>query len=239
VRRCFFAFLFASTSVFASTILVSTPSALNTIDVVNWNQFFVGQQTQNFSAGSSNNDSVNAVLASGQGTIVTASTTNGGISAGDDLLSTSDGTNGNGPLTLYTLPVYGVGAYVQGPDATQFTVNIQAFAGINSVVDMAVTSDLAGDPVFIGVSDSAQEITSVVYSLVGSGPLANDFAIDTVYLQNRFVAVAPPTNPLVFTAPPQAPVQTDNPAPEPGMMPLFATALLIFGIMLRKRAARI
>jgi len=182
------------------------------------------------------NDSVYASVSTGTGNIVVAPSTVGAITAGDDLLSTSDGTNDNGPLTVTTgSPVYGEGAYVEGPGG-EFTVNIEAFAGFNSVLDTSVTSDTAGDPVFVGVSDSAQEITSVVYSLtsVGTGASLGNFALDTMYLQDRYIVQAPPVVAPPPASTPQA--QTDNTAPEPGMMPLLGVALLTFGIMLKKRS---
>jgi hypothetical protein len=252
MKKLCFAFFFASTSIYGSTFLVTNPSALNSTDVVNWGQFGgdLTSISQTLNAGSTMNDSVSGQLASGNGTIVVAGTdaaSGTGIAAGDTLLSTNDGTttNVNAPLTLSTMPVYGEGAFIEGTGPGQFTANIQAFAGVNSVLDMSVTSDLAGDPIFIGVSDSSAEITSVVYSLtVGSGNTTGNFAMDSLFIQNRYVAPAPPpvvTDPVppapVFT--PTVPVTTDSTAPEPGMAPLLAGALLTFGFMLKKRRVRI
>lgn len=238
MRRLVFAFLVGSSSVYGSAILVTDPSAFKTVDVVNWSQYSDQTPlTQAFSAGSFFNDNVNGSFATAPGgSIVVAGTdvkTKGAITDGDSLVA----TGGDAPLTLSTGmsdPVYGMGAYIEGNGPGQFTVRIQAFVGVSSVLDTTVTSDASGDPVFVGAGDVAKEITSVVYSLSAApaGYKTGDFLLDTLLLQKAPFLSLQGGLPGPAPLPPLA-----TGAPEPGMTPLMAAALLILGFMLKKRAA--
>jgi hypothetical protein len=134
------------------------------------------------------------------------------------------------PLTLNVSPVYGVGTYIQaataaGDTGTQFTARIQAFAGVTSVLTESVTSDLAGDAVFLGVSAATAEITRVIFSLTDASGnvISGNFVLDKLYLENSLV-VPPPSDPVSV--------------PEPGMALLVSSGLLALVLGLRKRSAR-
>jgi len=111
----------------------------------------------------------------------------------------------------------------------QFTAKIQAFNGVTSVFSETVTSDLAGDAVFLGVQDTTAEINRVIISLsTPSGTVTTgNFVVDKVYLQES------PSTVLVFIP---APAQGD--APEPGIASLVGSGLLVLVFGLRKRSAR-
>jgi hypothetical protein len=83
---------------------------------------------------------------------------------------------------------------IQANAPGQFTAQIQAFNGGTSLGTFLVTSDVAGDAVYIGVQDqTAPNITKVVFSITACAPVdssgCTDFAIDTLNL-NQGAAVA-------------------------------------------------
>lgn len=231
MKRFLVAILCSSASLYGSAILVTDPNTLNTSDMVNWAQLGVGGQPGTFFAATTDWESLSGRLPSGTASVTRAGAlASGPIAASDDLLVSGAGTASNpSSVTLsFNSPINGAGAYIANVDAgTAFTVRIQAFDGVSSVLSSiaTVTSDAAGDPIFVGVSDLATEITKIIYTVTDSNgnPVAGDFALDKLYVQN------------VFTLP-----QQDPPVgvPEPGMTLLVGPALLavVFGV--RKRAAR-
>jgi hypothetical protein len=187
---------------------------------------------------SSGNETVLGTISNGNGQVVNSSSawnTATQTPAGEDLLSTNSGSGGSGPLTLQEMkPVSGLGAYISGDGPGAFTAQIQAYANINGALTMVLSktlaSDAAGDPVFLGVSDTVAEISKVVYSLVSapSSYSLNDFKVGTLYLQDGFQALQAP---VVVAAPLQ------NSAPEPGMGPLVGLALPLFAWAFRKKTS--
>jgi hypothetical protein len=158
-----------------------------------------------------------------------------GINSGDTLVKTPDTASAD-PLSItFGHAMYGVGGYIQADTGAQFTARIQAFAGVNSVLDMTVTSDTLGDPLYLGVSADSKEITRIVYSLNGAG----GFALDTLYFQTYFI-----DNPGFHTAPPVVPTPVPQPtlapavaAPEPSAAALLFLGMLIVGLKLKTRFA--
>jgi len=242
MRKLLATFLLAGSSLYGSAILVSSPTLLPNADTMLWSQFsgsvpslFLASSTGN----SSGSETILGTIANGNGQIVTASASwNAATSspAGDDLLSTNNGSGGSGPLSLQEMTaVKGLGAYISADGTGSFTAEIQAYANINGALTMVLSktavSDASGDPVFLGVSDTVAEITKVVYSLtaVSSSKYSlNDFKVGTLYVEDGFGA-------------PQAPIVTaplQNSAPEPGLGPLLAFAIpaLIWGF--NKKASR-
>jgi len=122
----------------------------------------------------------------------------GGFNVGDTLVWTFDNiaNSGTGPLTLsFGTAVLAGGAEIQADAPGQFTAQVSAFDGSNPIGTFTVTSDLAGDPVFIGAKDTAAKITSLVFDLTACSPQLcdnNEFAIDTLLSENPTAAVPGP-----------------------------------------------
>jgi hypothetical protein len=138
----------------------------------------------------------------------------GGFGAGDSLVWAFDNTNavGSGPLTLGlgTAALAG-GVEIQADASGMFDAQVEAFDGVTPLGTTSLSSDVAGDPVFIGIQDTVAEITSLVFSLTSCGGDCNDFAVDTLLL-------------IDSTVPPP-------PVPEPASMFLLGSALLPMGLM--------
>lgn len=236
MRRILLAFLCSGCSLFGSAVLVTSPSQLNSTDIVDWAQLGPNNTTvtQNFfpsttptAASSTFTELVSGRLDSGFGKLKVASVANGPIDQNDTLLSTND----NGPVTLNFNGAFGVGAYIDAAGSGQFTARIEAFAGLNSALDASLTSNLAGDPLFIGVLDSEKEITAITFSLtnVATGSVTN-FILDKIMFQNSAQAPAP-----IVVSPPLTSLIDVTDTPEPGMLSLMALGLTALGLKLRSR----
>jgi len=154
------------------------------------------QVSSNFNAYTNDWEPISGQLSSGAGEVTTPCPkgcgimADGGIAPNDALLLTGTGPSGSPSSLTLTVksPEYGFGAYIEGLNAsngdvgTTFTVRIQAFDGVNSVLSSTalVTSDGSGDPIFVGVSDLTQEITKVIYTLTDANgnSIAGNFAVD-------------------------------------------------------------
>ena len=176
---------------------VTSLASLNSNDSVTWSQ--VGpdatQLSATFNANSVGGITITGTLAGG-GSLTSVvcpasqcswgSPGGGGFNAGDRVIWTSDTANGgNGPLTLaFSKSVAGAGAIIQADGPAQFTAQIQAFNGNNSLGSFTTTSENTnGDAVFLGVLDNTgAHITSVVYSLTACTGACTDFAIDTLFI---------------------------------------------------------
>jgi len=218
-------------------------------DVVSWAQLGSSVSQTFFAYSTPDYDFVSGHLSSGAGKVVSACSTcafkpTGGIAANDALLLVSDGANDSAPLTLtLSSPVYGAGAYIEGTTAagmdanTTFTIRIQAFYGVSSVLTSTalVTSDSLGDPIFVGVTDTAAEITKVVFSLtdVNGNPQTGNFAIDKLYVQNSLQLIQP-----IQTVQLTQDLAPGPSAPEPSMTLLMGPALLALVFGIRKRVTR-
>jgi hypothetical protein len=145
----------------------------------------------------------------------------GGFTAGDTLVWAFDNTNnvGTGPLTLgLATAVLAGGVELQADAPGAFAAQVQAFAGATPVgAAIGVSSDAAGDPVFIGAQDTVAEITSLVFSLTSCGGDCADFAVDSLLSKNPG---APPA-----------------PVPEPASLSLLGGALLAIGLIKLRPAA--
>jgi hypothetical protein len=89
---------------------------------------------------------------------------------GDTLVWTFDNTNniGTGPLTLeFGKAVLAGGAAIQADFNGAFTAKVEAFNGGTLIGTATAMSDSNGDSVFIGIQDTAAEITSLVFDLTG------------------------------------------------------------------------
>jgi hypothetical protein len=241
VRRFLLLLLCVSAPAFGNAIVITDPTVIQSYDMINWSQFGSDMSTpMSLSGHTSVYEQFTGQLGSGHATIVVACNSSAycdwqsgnGINSGDTLVKTPDTASAD-PLSItLSRPMYGVGGYIQADSGTQFTARIQAFAGVNSVLDMLVTSDAAGDPLYLGALDNSKEITRVVYSLNGAG----GFALDTLYFQTYFInnpgfIVNPPTP---IQQPPLAPAVA---APEPSAAALLFLGMLIVGLKLKTRFA--
>jgi hypothetical protein len=207
----------ACVSAFASEILVTTPGGLGSNDSTNWAQLG-GDETAlagPFSATSAQSVGVTGNFSSGDNTGLVAvvcpaspsctwGPTVSGMIAGDtDIWAFDNGTGlGTGPidLTLAT-PVLGAGAYLQGDTTGAYTASIQAFDGSTALaLASTVTSDGAGDPIFLGLLDSTADITKIEFSLTSCAGCSNngDFAIDTLLMTDTVSAAPEPSSLLLF-----------------------------------------
>ncbi|MBV9303612.1 MAG: choice-of-anchor D domain-containing protein [Acidobacteriaceae bacterium] len=207
---CLVAMLFGAASASADSLtLVTSQSAQNATDFVNWSQLGAdGTVVQaSFNVTSTKGNSVSVSLA-GPNSIVSVvcggspcSWTGSGFPAQDALLWTSDAANGgNGPVALtFTNPVAGAGALIQTDTPGQFTAQVQAFNGATSLGVFTVPSDTNGDAVYIGLLDqSGANITSVVFTLSQCPGTCSDFALDAVGLNAAAAAVSLSTTSLTF-----------------------------------------
>ena len=114
----------------------------------------------------------------------------GNFTAGDTLVWTFDNSInaniGTGPLTLgLGKAVLAGGVAMQADFQGVFTAKVEAFNGGSLIGTATAVSNLNGDSVFIGIQDTAAEITSLVFDLTLTG-CANllcgnsDFAVDNL-----------------------------------------------------------
>jgi hypothetical protein len=124
----------------------------------------------------------------------------GGFTAGNSLVWTFDPSvnTGSGPLTLgFGKAVLAGGAAIQADFLGVFTAKVEAFSGTSLLGTETLTSDPAGDPVFIGIQDNTgPNITSLVFdlTLTGCTSLAcgnSDFAVDTLMSLNTMAVPGP------------------------------------------------
>ena len=206
-------------TVFASSILVTTPGALGANDSADWSQLGADQTNlaSSFNAVSLGGNAIQGNL-TGINSIISVEcpaapscSFNGGFNSGDSLIWTANGgTNpdgspaANGPLTLSFSPVFGAGLFVQADAVGPFTASIQVFAGANSIFSGTEASGLSGNPIFIGVLDTNQEVTKVVFDLTACDPTTgpcniHDFAVDSLELKGP-TATPEPSSLLLLLA---------------------------------------
>jgi len=115
---------------------------------------------------------------------------NPGFAAGDTLIWADNGTGGSlgtgtGPLTLsFGNLVSAAGLYLQSVDLGQFTATVLVTLADASTHSIApITSDVTGDPVFIGMQDTtAANIKKITFDVSASSlGDVHDFAVDTLY----------------------------------------------------------
>lgn len=150
-----------------------------------------------FAATSADGIAITGTFAGGSGLVAVA-----GISwtpvtapfvAGDHLVWTLNNTTNTGtaPLTLgFGKAVLAGGLEIQSDVPGMFTADVQAFNGGTSLGTEMLTSDVAGDPIFIGAKDTTADITSLVFSCTGACG-NNDFAVDTLVSVNPQPVPAP------------------------------------------------
>lgn len=224
--------LFGGALAHADLIVLKTDSiGLGSNETVFWTQLGSDGASvpHSFSATSSTSETVSGSFSTTTGMIADVGLgwgpPSGTFAENDALVWAFDtGSNsGTGPVT-FTLPNagYGVGASVQADNPGQFTAKLQLFNGLVSLGSVTLTSDVAGDAIFLGALDtSGSNVTSATFSLTAAqsnssvGNNLGDFAIDTLNINE--VAGA---------------------TPEPASFLLMGSALLGLGWKFRSRIAR-
>jgi hypothetical protein len=187
------ALLLLMASVASADSLVGLSSSGSLSDQFNWSQLGGDGTVLNQTFGvTSNLGLAGAVGLQGPNSIVAVQcpaascSWTGNFNAGDSLVWTSDGNGqNNGPLAMgFGSGVNGVGAFIQEDIPGQFTARISIYSGATLLGSYSVTSDGAGDVVYVGLEDlSGYNITSAVFDLTncaGFDCSVNDFAIDGV-----------------------------------------------------------
>jgi hypothetical protein len=125
----------------------------------------------------------------------------GGFPAGQSLIWTFDGTNPTGGLSLgFGTPIGAAGAFVQSDAPGAFTANVQAvFNGGTTSPVFSLTSDSAGDPLFIGLFDqTGNTLAAISFQTTASGS-DGDFAVGTLSMLTQTTTVPEPTSILFLT----------------------------------------
>jgi hypothetical protein len=151
---------------------------------------------------------VTGAFSTSTGSVVDAGTSwtpvTGAFTTGDALIWANDNINGTGPISLAFPSVFGAGLAIQADVPGQFTAEIQLFAGATSLGTESETSDGAGDAIFIGALDTADEVTKAVFSLTAVtagdsyGNAFGDFAIDTLNLVEPVASTPEPGSILML-----------------------------------------
>jgi len=209
--RLILAALFLVSASYAGTLTLETSAAgLGANDTVNWSQLGPDSTAlgNSFSATSANSDSVSGAFSASTGEVVDVGTSwgpaSGAFTNSDALIWANDGTNGTGPVAFTFPTVFGAGAAIQSDQPGQFTAQIQLFSGATSLGTESVTSDVAGDAIFIGALDTADEVTKAVFSLTAVtagdsyGNSLGDFAVDTLNLTEPVSSTPEPGSVLML-----------------------------------------
>lgn len=180
--------------------LATSPGALGSNDSVTWGQLGADQAIipNPFTATSSSaSNTITGSFGGTTGIVMTAGSSwtpvTGAFSNGDILIWSFDNNAnaGTGPDTFDFPLGFGAGAAIQADAPGQFTAKVELFSGSTSLGFVTLTSDPAGDAIFIGAVDSVAEVTKAVFSLTAAQPSLNnsgnnlgDFALDTLFLAN-------------------------------------------------------
>ncbi len=181
----------ASASAWAGTLTgVTTLNALGANDSVGWGQLGAAFTTISSPASVTSIHGLSMSLSDG-GTMERTDEGigngwDGNFSIGDPLIWNQG--NGNNITLDLASPVEAVGAQIQSNQYDSFVATITAYNG-NTVLGTFTengnaTAEEDGSAIFIGLTDTTREITRVSFSAVDNTHFANDFALDTLYLND-------------------------------------------------------
>lgn len=193
----------ATASAWAGTVTeVTTLAGLNADDSVGWGQ--LGSVTTQIQSPASVTSVNGLSMTVSDGGVLErrdqGSGWAGNFTLGDQLLWNQ--ANGNA-ITVIDLsnPISGVGAQIQANVFGPFTATISAYSGntllgsFNEDGDSNINGD--GSAIFLGVSDTSAEITSVAFSVSDVNGFS-DFAIDTLYLNDSSTTTTPEPTSLLL-----------------------------------------
>jgi PEP-CTERM motif len=174
----------------AGVMLVTSPTALAPNDSIDWGQ--LGPDSTSLPS--------STAVTSATGLVATVSTADptgllrvdeglswiGNFTVGDHLITNNQASYF--PLTIgFASPVSGAGAQIQLDNAGPFTATITAFSGTNSLgtfTENGLSTALEdGSAIFIGVSDTKAEITSIVFGIDDPPAVSGDFAINSLLIR--------------------------------------------------------
>ena len=215
-----------TTPAFGNITFLDAPGT--TVDTVSWAQLGADQTLlgQNFSATSALGASFLGSFGTSGGGLTSVvcdpvnpvncswATTGAGYATGDTVLWAED-TNfaGSGPITLLFPTEVGGGAYIQANAVGQFSAMLAVYGAGNTLLGTQnYTSDVAGDPLFLGALSDTQNVTQEVFSVIACNGICDptDFTIGTY---SSFAGAA---------------------SPEPSTW-LTVGTFLVFGCAVRKR----
>jgi hypothetical protein len=194
--------LLAAAQAHAGIMLVTSPAALGPNDSIDWGQLGADSTTlsspQTVTSGGGLSATVSTTDPSGFVRRDQGNTFVGNFTTGDHLLLNNSFSNF--PLTIaFASPVFGAGANIQ-LDLLQgaFTATIEAFDGNTSLgtftEDGNSNQNADGSAIFIGVLDTNEEITSIVFGINNPPSFGGDFAINTLQLVTAPTAVPEPAS---------------------------------------------
>jgi hypothetical protein len=174
----------------AGVMLVTSPTALAPNDSIDWGQ--LGPDSTSLPS--------STAVTSATGLVATVSTADptgllrvdeglswiGNFTISDHLITNNQ--TSYFPLTIgFASPVSGAGAQIQLDNAGPFTATITAFSGTNSLgtfTENGLSTALEdGSAIFIGVSDTKAEITSIVFGIDDPPAVSGDFAINSLLIR--------------------------------------------------------
>jgi hypothetical protein len=171
-------------------IAVTSLGALGANDHVDWGQFGTEYTVVSTASNASSVGGINVNVAGGGNftRVDQGSSWFGNFPSGEHLLwtTTTGPFSPNGPIDLnFGSAVYGAGLQIEPDSSGAFKAQIDVYGLGGSLGSFTYNGDSSKSPAqFIGIKDTAKEITSIVVSLTSApnSSSVNDFTVGTLYL---------------------------------------------------------